>query len=1136
MSAPAPRRGGLIGIFVRHPNAANLLMVLMLIAGVAALMRINTQFFPTIEEKQITISISWPGASAEDVAANILDAVEPAVRFLDGVEEITSYAREGAGTTILEFDPATDMQKALSDVEQELDRITTLPEESERPTISSERFHDTVAKLILTGPFPESALQVYAKRIRDDLLDRGIDKVTFSDFRDREVAITVAEPTLLKLDMTIGDIAGAIADNTLDRPSGTVGGTVEKQVRALAPGETPETIRDIEVKGFAGGERISVGEIASVGEAFDDDALRGIHQGNPAIGILVQRAVTADALETDAILKTYLTEVRGQLPPTLQILETQDQASFLWDRINLLVRNGWQGLLVVLVVLFTFLNARIATWVALGIPISMAATLGIMFATGQTINMMSLFALIMMLGIIVDDAIVVAEQAATREAAGEPPPVAAERGALQMITPVTAASLTTIAAFAPLFLLGGVMGQMIEVLPLVTIAVLTASLIECFLVLPAHLAHSGGGGPAVERSGLRQIGVGALIAVALALVLAVPAYVLPPVLGGIASRADAAEAALGRPLTWLVLAVTAFAISAAIETVLVRGARRRAARLASGGPQRSFRTWFDRNFAVFRDRVFGGFVDLAYRWRYATIAAAVAALIVVGYGLVAGGRIGFVFFPSPEAESLRATLEVTAGTPEDEVIAAVETIREALDVAEQQLSGGSEALIRSVTATLGAAGRNRGDNLAEFDVQLTASEARSVRTPEIVRAWREAVPDIPGMTQFAINQRRGGPPGRDLDIKLTGASPAVLKDAAQEVIAALEGVPGVSAVSDDLPYGKPELTLELTPRGSALGFTLDSVATQVRNAFQGVIARRIPVGDEEVKVRVQLAEDGTGDAALREMWLKSPSGIFAPLSEVVSLNERDAFSVILRRDGKTTVSVTADVDHEVNTGTAVTELLRTDVLPEIAARYGVGFSFAGRDEERRESFADLKAGTVIALSVIYIILAWVFGSYWRPLAVMAIIPFGLVGAVLGHLLLGFNLTIMSLIGLLGLTGILVNDSIILVSRLDERLRSGDDLATAAVGASRDRLRAVLLTSLTTIGGLTPLLFETSLQAQFLLPMAITMVFGIAAATVLVLILVPSLIGIGGDIGRLLATIDRGGRGTPGKALVSDAGE
>jgi len=1131
----SPRRGGgLIGLFVRHPNAANLLMALMLIAGVVSLARINTQFFPTVEEKVITITTTWSGASADDVAANILDAIEPAVRFLDGVDAVTSYAREGSGTTIIEYDAATDMQKAVADVEQELDQITTLPEASEEPTISSTRHHDVVSRLILTGPFEEAALQIFAKQIRDDLLDRGIDKVGFSGMRDQEIEVAVAESTLVRLGTSIEEIAQAVASNTLDRPTGTVSGTVEKQVRALAPGETPETLSEIEVKTFSSGERILLGDIASVEAAFDDDAQRGIHDGNPAIAISVERSVTADALETDQIVKDYLAEARAKLPPTVQIYETRNQASFLWDRINLLVRNGWQGLLLVLGVLFVFLNARIAAWVALGIPISMAATLAIMFATGQTINMMSLFALIMMLGIIVDDAIVVGEQTATREEAGDPPALAAERGARQMMVPVFAASLTTIAAFAPLFLMTGVMGQMIEVLPLVTISVLFASLVECFLVLPAHLAHSGGGTGEPRWSLVRQMVVAIAIGALLVIIAPAAGTTGEGALAGLVSALGATRAAIGPVASILAVSALAFVLAGLVELGLLRTRLAASRRKAAGRTRGGFRPWFDRGFAAFRDGFFRRFVRLTYAWRYTTLAVALSALLIVGFWLIAGGRIGFVFFPSPEAESLRATVEVNAGTPEDELIAAVQSIEGALELAEQQLSGGSEPLLRSISTTLGVSGQNKGDNLAEIDVQLTASEARSVRTPEVVRAWRNAVPDIPGLKSFAINERRGGPPGRDLDVRLQGADPVLLKDAAQDVIAELETIPGVSAVSDDLPYGKPELAMRLTPRGAALGFTLDSVATQVSNAFEGAIARRIPVGDEEVKVRVKLADDGSGDAALRDMWLRSATGSFVPLSEVVTLEERDAFSVILRRDGRTTVSVTADVDPDVNTSTAITELLRADIMPEIAAKHGIDFSFSGRDEERRDSFADLKLGTVVALVVIYIVLAWVFGSYWRPLAVMAIIPFGIVGAVLGHLILGFNLTIMSLIGLLGLSGILVNDSIILVSRLDERLREGDALETAAIGAGCDRLRAVLLTSLTTIGGLTPLLFETSLQAQFLLPMAITMVFGIAAATLLVLVLVPALIGIGGDIGRLFATID--GRRRTDRDVALTAGE
>jgi len=438
--------------------------------------------------------------------------------------------------------------------------------------------------------------------------------------------------------------------------------------------------------------------------------------------------------------------------------------------------------------------------------------------------------------------------------------------------------------------------------------------------------------------------------------------------------------------------------------------------------------------------------------------------------------------------------------------------------AEKNLTNGDEKLIVAAFSTLGQAGRSTGDNVASIRVQLTTSEERTIRTPQIVRAWRQAVPKIAGVRRVALFESRGGPPGRDIDVQLQGPDISVLKAAATEIIPLVQTVEGVSGVSDDLPYGKPELTMELTPRGSALGFTIDNVGRQLRNSFEGAIPRRFADGDDEITVRVSKVTNQNGAAALRNFELRSPAGQFVTLSQVVKITERQGFAAIERVDGKATVSVTADIDTKITTTELAQEVLEVSGIAEIVSKYGISYRYAGRDEERRDAFKDLQIGAIIALAVIYIVLAWVFASYSRPIAVMLIIPFGIVGAVLGHYLLGLKLTILSIIGLLGLAGILVNDSIILVSRLDERLESGESIRDAAVGASRDRLRAVLLTSLTTIGGLIPLLFEKSLQAQFLLPMATTMVFGLASATVLVLFLVPAFVGIGDDIGTCLRVI------------------
>lgn len=1060
---------GMISTFVRHGTAPNLLMITLVLIGVFAITKLNRQFFPTIEIPIISVTVPWPGASAEDVESNILDVLEPELRFLDDVNEVTAVAREGTAVISIELTSGADAQKAQSDVEQAVARVTTLPETAERPVIARAAFFDTVAKIAISGPFTEKVLKTHAKQIRDDLLAAGIDRVTFGGARDEEVWISVAEADLRRLGLTIDGIARVVRENTQDIPAGKLEGNVDVLLRSKAQRRTPELIGEIEVRSSATGEKIRLKDIAQIGTQFDREGHQGFFLGERAIELQVERSVKADTLETMRIMNAYLDKLRPTLPPTLKIAVYDIAGKLVVQRLGILIENGLQGLALVLAMLFIFLNARIAFWVAAGIPVALLAALGVMYATGQTINMVSMFALIMMLGIIVDDAIVVGEQAATNEELGLNRLEAAEQGAMKMLAPVIAATLTTACAFMPILFISDRIGDIMGAIPLVVMSVLAASTIECFLILPGHLRH--GHGHAVRQP----------------------------------SRARAA---------------------------------------------------FDRGFGYFRDHAFKSWVRLAYRWRYTTVGAMIACFILA-VGMLAGGRVGFEFFPSPEPENISAYVTFAPGTPRDMQITAARRIEEALYDTERRLlaearkqssatppavgpatnatpTGGTQpqpsaangGLVETVFTTIGKAGRTQGDNVAELDVQLTPSESRTITTKRIVAAWQKARPHIPGVERVSMFGRRGGPPGRDVDVRLQDGTIDSLKNAAEDLKLALTGFPGVSGIDDDLPYGKQEYVFELTPRGLALGFTGQSVGQQVRNAFEGNIATRFARDEEEIIVRVKRQQDHGGRADLERLYLTTPRGERVPLTEVVTVTERRSFSIIQRKDGIRTVTVTADIDSEVTKSQEVLDRLAREVLPPILEKYGISYVFKGRADETQKSFKDLKQGALLALALIYIVLGWVFASYWKPLAVMAIIPFGFVGAVLGHYVMGYNLTIISMIGLLGLSGILVNDSIVLVSRIRERILGGDSLEQAAIGGAADRLRAVLLTSLTTIGGLLPLIFETSRQAQFLIPMALTLVFGLATATVLVLVLVPSLIGIGGDVARIFG---RRGRDAVGGA-------
>jgi len=1023
----------LLGLFVRHRTAANLLMIFMIIIGIVALGRLNTQFFPSFSVDWVTVTVDWPGASAEDVDANIVGVIEPELRFIDSVKRVVSKSAEGFGILSVEFEAGADLQTGLSNVETAVTSITTLPEDSDRPTVTRIYSYETIARLVVSGPFSESSLKAVAKGLREGLLATGIDKVDLFGARDEEIWVEASAATLRQLDLTPGEISDLIARSSIDLPSGIVPGTSEKQIRSLGLARTVESIGEIEIRALPGGQRTVLRDIARITDAFDENDAEAVRLGQHAVELHVRRALGSDALEQSALLDTFMEEVRPTLAPSIRLERYGDAAAMIEDRINLLLRNGASGLVLVVAVLFIFLSGRVAFWVAVSIPVTLFATLGIMLLLGQSINMVSLFAIIMALGIIVDDSIVVAEHAVTRRGMGDDPTTAAETGAKRMLAPVLAASLTTIAAFVPLLLISDIMGQIIAAIPMVIIAIILASLVECFFILPGHLRGALKSDPAAENR---------------------------------------------------------------------------------------FSRWFNPRFEAFRDGLFDRLVRGCLRWRYLTLSVGVGLIILV-FGLMAGGRLDFVFFPSPESDTVYANVVFAEGTERAQTREMVQELERALAKAEAQLTNGEGGLVAMSLAQIGVpVGRSdslfagSGDHVAGVRLELIPSDTRDIRTPVFVEAWRAAVRQMPGMDIFSVVEQQSGPPGREIDIRVTGDDLKALKRAADDVVALLQRFPGVSDVEDDLPHGKLEAIMEVTSRGRALGFTTSSVGRQVRNAFEGAIAKRFARGDEEVTVRVRYPREALTEADLRRLYLVSPNGVEVPLAEVVEFREARGFAQIKREDGLRMVSVTGEIDENITTTDEVLGAIREAGLAEIARRHNVDIGFKGKAEEQATTLADMRTGGIVGLAAIYLILAAIFSSYLTPVFVMAVIPFGIVGAILGHLVLGYDLTILSMVGLLGLSGIVVNDSIILVRAVQDRLVAGEALVEALAGGARDRLRAVILTSVTTIFGLLPLLFETSLQAQFLKPMAVSIVFGLMGATFIVLILVPTLLAIKGDIGVL----------------------
>jgi multidrug efflux pump subunit AcrB len=1027
---------GIIRAFLAHRIAPNLVAIVLCVAGLVAYSRLNTQFFPETSIPNISVAIKWPGASAQDVADGVLDRVEPELRFIQGVKELTSYATEGSARVVAEFQPGTDMDKALRDVEQRMAAVSGLPEDSETPTVTRFQFYETIAMLMLSGPFDEAVLQDYAKRVRDDLLAAGINRVSLNGKRQQEIAIDVDPVAMRQLELTAQEIGARIVAQSQNQPLGAIETGAAAALRMEGKVATAEGLASLEIRTLRSGQRIALRDVAVVKEARLSDDVQLFREGQRAILLDAERFAASDTIKSMEAVLAVAAQARATLPPTLKLEIFDVRARQIEQRLATLGSNALQGFAIVLVVLLLFLNVRVAFWVALGIPISILATFAFMYLTGQTLNSVGMVGFILVLGMLVDDAIVVGEHAQTRFEAGDSPHEAAAEGATRMFLPVIASTSTTQAAFYPIFLIGGAMGQILSAIPMVIIAALLASTLECFLTLPSHLRHAFEG-----------------------------------------SLKDRER----KP--WLL-------------TRLWMAARRG----LDGGM-----TWF-------RRKPLGWLVRLSYRWRYVTLALASASLIL-SIGLLQGGRVGFTFFPTPEPERVTANITFTPGLPEPMRRSALDRIEASIVATASELQGDAKPIIAHVFQRLGQAGQSRGENIARIDIELIPGEQRSIRTDRFVDAARRALPTIVGVERLSIAGVRGGPPGSDIDVRLTGLPVGELKRAALDLQDRLEAIEGLTGAADDLPYGKPDIILELNARGRLLGLTTQSVAAQVRAAYEGAIPMRFSRGDEEVAIRVRQAGDARGVAGLRDLAIRLADGGSVALEDVVSFREQRAFSVLQRRDGKTAVAVTANVTPGEAQADQVIAELREGALAELQAQYGFDYAFEGRAQSQREAFADLRIGVIVALTLIFLILAFVFQSWMQPILVMLIIPFGFVGAVVGHWAMGFNMALFSMIGLLGLSGVLVNGAIVLVDRMNERRAEGESLAVAATSASVDRFRALFLTTVTTVGGMAPLMLETSLQAQFLIPIAITMSFGLAFATLLVLFVTPSMLGVADDIRR-----------------------
>ncbi|WP_276718402.1 efflux RND transporter permease subunit [Pseudooceanicola nitratireducens] len=1041
--APAPAQG-ILSYFTRHRTAANLLLVLLLALGISAVPQMRAQFFPDTIVDDITVTVAWDGAGAEDIDSAIVQLMEPALLAVEGVESSTSTSTEGRASINLEFEPGWDMSRAGDDVQAAVDAISTLPEESEDPEIRRGGWRDRVTDVVITGPVDVDQLGRFADEFVTRLFAEGVTRTTIRGVAAPQTMVEVPSVNLIAHDITMAEIASAIAAEVDASPAGDVTGA-NARVRTGVEKRSADQIAGIVLRSNTDGTNLTVGDVATI-TVEGASRLRGYFVGeNPAISVRVDRSDQGDAIKIQGVVQDVADQMVQTLPEGTSIDLIRTRAEAITGRLNILLDNGLMGLGLVVILLFLFLNARTAFWVAAGIPVSMLAAIALMYLGGLTINMISLFALIITTGIVVDDAIVVGEHADARaRKLREPPIIAAENAARRMAMPVFSATLTTVIAFFGLTAIGGRFGDMIADIPFTVIAVLIASLVECFLILPRHMSH------ALEHTDREH---------------------------------------------WY------------------------------DWPSRQV----NRGFGWVRDTLFRPFVAAVVWARYPVFALVTLALSSQAVLLISGD-VPWRFFNAPERGSISGNFMMADGASRDDTLAQMRLLQKAVTdlAAEYEKEHGKNPVDYALAEIGGNTGRaltgadtKDADQLGSIAIELIEADDRPYSSFVFLGDLQDRVERHPMLEELSFRGWRSGPGGDALDVQFYGASSDALKTAAEALKVALLPFPEVSAVEDSMAFDKEELILELTPQGQALGFTIDTLGRVLRNRLNGIEAATYPDGPRSATIRVELPEGELTADFLDRTQMRTASGGYVPLADIVRVDRQTGFSTVRRENGLRLISVTGDIsEDDPARASEILEALQDEILPIIAADHQVEWRLSGLSEQEDEFLTDARNGAILVMVGIYLVLAWVFSSWTRPMVVMAIIPFGLVGTVYGHYLWDVPLSMFTVVGLLGMTGIIINDSIVLVTTIDEYSETRG-LVPSIIDGTADRLRPVMLTTLTTVLGLAPLLYEQSSQAQFLRPTVITLVYGLGFGMVLVLMIVPALLAVQDDISRLVGAWRRG---------------
>ena len=1035
---------GSISWMVSHPITANLLMLMLLIGGALGMMNIKQEIFPEFDLDMVSIAVAYPGATPEEVEKGILVVIEEQIKDIEGIKEIRSQAREGSCSLAIDLTIGANDIKVYQDIKNTVDRISSFPENAETPVVSLVESKISVLSIIVSGDYSMTILKDTAERLRDILLlDDEVSSIDLSGVRTPEISVEVPASELRRYNLTVSDVASQIRSNSLEMGGGRIkskGGEILLKLDQKR--DYGSEYYFVPVLTTAEGVEVSLGDIATISDDFEASDKDDYFNGEHAVRLRIYRIGDQTPKSVSAAVHNILDSIKPTLPEGIKLTAWNDRSVYLDERIDLLTRNIWMGLILVMILLGCFLQVRLAFWVMMGIPISFLGSFVFLPSMDISINMISLFAFITALGMVVDDAIVVGENVFEMRERGVGFIESSIIGAKQVAVPVTFSILTNIVAFAPLLFVPGIMGKIFKVVPIVVISVFVISLFEALFILPAHLAHQ-------KKS--------------------VP--------GDIWNRLNVVE------------------------------------------------NWFGLRLKRFVKRCYKPVLRGAIRQRYLTLAIFMALMIVFA-GYVIGGHFSIIFFPSASSDVAQATVDLPYGTPPEKTkVIHDRLVAAAKKIAEEYKQRTGKELLKGIYSGVGSAGRRRGGaeaisggHTTNIEVQLVSGEERDLSTTEFKNNWRREVGEIVGAERTVFLDDPGGPAGGDpVSISLAHSNKDILQEAANKLAKKMAEYEGISDIDTGFSKGKDEFDFKITPAAKALGFSASYIANQVRASFYGAEALRQQRGRDEIKVMVRLPENERESLYnLEELILRAENGAEMPFMEAVNITKSISPSSVNRIDGRREVRVTADIVDKSQAGMVVSSIMNSEFMEKLKDEYpGLQADLAGERQDIQESLRSLGFGALVAILAIYAILAIPFNSYLQPVIIMVSIPFGVIGAALGHIIMGYySLSLPSFMGIVALSGVVVNDSLVMVDYANTLGLKGLSQGESVFRAGIRRFRPIMLTSLTTFGGLAPMIFETSRQAQMMIPMALSLGYGILFATFIALILVPALYVIIEDMKRL----------------------